>query len=593
MKSIGNSLIRTIRMIPRKGSYFCYMLINIISSVCSPFASAILISIIVKNFEDDISVFSLLLPLLFIFFVNTVNMLFSAKMEKRNFLFRLSLVSKLIEKSTRLDISFLESKEGKSAHTEAKRAVLEGNNVGIEIFLNKFVSLIVSVICVLIELVIIFQVSIIATIILLVSVIAIVYINFKIEKKDELVQKDLSECYGEIEELDENVIEEKNQKDIYSYSVGDLFREKYKKKREMVLKHWKRSSRLYVQGESLSILLSLIRELLIGIILFQLLEKGEISLAYFLFVMSSTVYFKDWQDSLLYDFQDIFQNNLIVRHFLDFLSIPNTYLENLTNESLPNINSIELQNVSYSYDGDENVISNINVHIRKGEKIALVGMNGAGKTTLAKILLGIYSPSSGALKVNGKNIRNYSLEDYKKHFASSFQKNIVFPFTIKENITCVYKNECDDEMFDKSINTAKIKDLVLSMKYGFDSNLTKELDNEGIELSGGQLQRLLLARTMYQDSDIVILDEPTSALDPIIESEIFNAYKAILKDKTAIFITHKLISVKNCDRIYVIQDGKITEAGTHDELMKNENIYYNLYTTQAEQYIEHNRKVEK
>ena len=239
------------------------------------------------------------------------------------------------------------------------------------------------------------------------------------------------------------------------------------------------------------------------------------------------------------------------------------------------------------------MISNINVHIRKGEKIALVGMNGAGKTTLAKILLGIYSPSSGALKVNGKNIRNYSLEDYKKHFASSFQKNIVFPFTIKENITCVYKNECDDEMFDKSINTAKIKDLVLSMKYGFDSNLTKELDNEGIELSGGQLQRLLLARTMYQDSDIVILDEPTSALDPIIESEIFNAYKTILKDKTAIFITHKLISVKSCDRIYVIQDGKITEAGTHDELMKNENIYYNLYTTQAEQYIEHNRKVEK
>lgn len=593
MKSFRNRLIRVLKMLPDKKKYYCYIILYIVSSVCCPFASASFISIIVKKFEDGISIFSLIAPLIFIVFINFIHTYFSEKMEKINFLFRLSLISKLVEKSTRLNIRYLESKEGRTSHTEAKRAVLEGNNVGIEIFLNKVVSIFISVLCIVVELLIIFSVSMTASIIFLLTVVAIIYINYKIEKRDVMIQNRLAECYGEIEELHNAIIDGRNQKDIYLYSMSELFMTKFQKKRDKVEKFWEKSEKLYVRGEVLSIVLSLVRELMIGLILFRLLGKGEIELSYFLFIMSSTVYFKGWQDSLLYDFQDIFQNSVIIEKFFSFLDISNQYYDEKKEKTITDIQSVDLQNVCFSYDGEKNVLSDINIHIKKGEKIAFVGVNGAGKTTLAKLLLGIYLPCSGTMLVNRKRIDESNLGVYKQHIASSFQKNIVFPFSVKENIICKNEDKEDIEKFEMSLDTAKIKSTIEEMKYGINSNLTKELDNEGIILSGGQLQRLLLARTIYQDKDFVILDEPTSALDPISESEIFNSYMSILNDKTVIFITHKLLSVKSCNYIYVIDDGKIVESGIHDDLIKCRGVYYNLYTTQSEKYLKHSRKVEK
>lgn len=248
---------------------------------------------------------------------------------------------------------------------------------------------------------------------------------------------------------------------------------------------------------------------------------------------------------------------------------------------------IEFKNVSYSYYMQEGyTLKNISFKIKKGERIALVGHNGAGKTTLIKLICGFYHPTEGEILVNGVNINEIDRESLIKLIAPVFQDSNHYAVSIKENVAMETIGNIDDEKLYMSLNLAGLTQKIESLKNGVDTVITRDMDDTGVELSGGESQKLSIARAIYKNAPFVILDEPTSALDPIAESELYVNLNKIINNHSAIFISHRLSSTKFCDRIFFLEKGELLEVGTHDELMNIDSEYKKLFNMQAEYYKE-------
>ncbi|MBQ8292458.1 MAG: ABC transporter ATP-binding protein [Bacilli bacterium] len=248
---------------------------------------------------------------------------------------------------------------------------------------------------------------------------------------------------------------------------------------------------------------------------------------------------------------------------------------------------IEFKNVSYSYYMQEGyTLKNISFKIKKGERIALVGHNGAGKTTLIKLICGFYHPTEGEILINGVNINEIDRESLIKLIAPVFQDSNHYAVSIKENIAMETIGNIDDEKLYMSLNLAGLLQKIESLKNGVDTIITRDMDDTGVELSGGESQKLSIARAIYKNAPFVILDEPTSALDPIAESELYMNLNKIINNHSAIFISHRLSSTKFCDRIFFLEKGELLEVGTHNELMSIDSEYKKLFNMQAEYYKE-------
>ncbi len=280
--------------------------------------------------------------------------------------------------------------------------------------------------------------------------------------------------------------------------------------------------------------------------------------------------------------QAIFMENL--RTFMEYESkIPEDYDGIMPEDS---IESIEFKNVSFSYKEDgPKVLSNLSFRIEGGKSLALVGHNGAGKTTIIKLLFRLYDPTEGEILLNGRNIKEYSLKAYRALFAAAFQDYKVFAFSIKENVLMRRASEADNADVYDALKKVGIYEKVMSLPKKADTILTKEFDEDGAQLSGGEYQKIVVARAFIKDVPIKVFDEPSSALDPIAEYEL---YESILKDslgKTMIFISHRLSSVRNADMVLMLEYGKIIERGTHKELMRQKGAYADMYNKQAKNYL--------
>lgn len=246
---------------------------------------------------------------------------------------------------------------------------------------------------------------------------------------------------------------------------------------------------------------------------------------------------------------------------------------------------IELRNLYYKYPGAQDyTIKNINLHIKKGEKLALVGVNGAGKTTLVKLICGLYTPSKGEILINGEKSSLYNRDDYYTLFSVVFQDIHLLPISIEKNIALRLEEKIDDEKMDRVLNMSGFMEKIKALPKGKKTLLVKSVYEEAIELSGGEVQKLMLARALYKDAPIIILDEPTAALDPIAENEVYQKYNELTKDRTSVFISHRLSSTKFCDRIVFIENGEILEEGDHYSLMNKNGKYKEMYDMQSYYY---------
>ena len=253
---------------------------------------------------------------------------------------------------------------------------------------------------------------------------------------------------------------------------------------------------------------------------------------------------------------------------------------------------IRLENVSFRYPkAQKDTISHINLTIRPGEKLAIVGLNGAGKTTLVKLACGFLDPTEGRVLLNGEDIRQYNRRDYYTMFSAVFQDFSVLEASVEENIAQQVE-QIDSKKVWSCLEKAGLVEKVNAMPEKEKSKIGREIYEDGTELSGGQTQRLMLARALYKDAPILVLDEPTAALDPIAENDIYMKYSSMSSGKTSLFISHRLASTRFCDRILFMEHGQIAEEGTHEQLLEKKGGYANLFEVQSKYYKEHSENSE-
>ncbi len=280
-----------------------------------------------------------------------------------------------------------------------------------------------------------------------------------------------------------------------------------------------------------------------------------------------------------------FQNFDYLKLYFDYLDMPNLTAEGtlpVTREMKENY-EFEFRNVTFTYPGASvPSLSGVNCRFRKGEKIAMVGRNGSGKTTFIKLLCRLCDPQEGEILLNGVDIRRLNYEEYLEFFSTVFQDYQIFALELGETVASEYEYEEGNVV--KALEDAGFGDRLKTLEDGLHTQLYKRFSEDGVELSGGESQKVAIARCLYKDAAFVVLDEPTAALDPVAEADIYQRMNEFTSSKGAIYISHRLSSCHFCDRIFVFQEGSIVETGTHEELLEAQGLYRKLWDAQARYY---------
>lgn len=350
--------------------------------------------------------------------------------------------------------------------------------------------------------------------------------------------------------------------------------------------------RKYIWANIIDIVLTFLRNGIAYAFLIGITVKNGLPASQFLLYFAALSGFAQWVVEILDKLSVMHKQSLDISTIREFLDWDEPFDLNGGERIAFEPNKqyeIRLDNVSFRYPkADKDTLSHINLTVHPGEKLAIVGLNGAGKTTLVKLVCGFLDPTEGRILLNGEDIRKFNRNDYYALFSAVFQEFSVLDVTVKENVAqCV--DGIDETRVWQCIDKAGLTEKIKSLPKGIETHLGRRVFKDGVEFSGGQTQRLMLARALYKNAPILVLDEPTAALDPIAENDIYQKYNDMTHGRTSFFISHRLASTRFCDRIIFVDGGKITEEGTHDELLKNGGGYAYLFEVQSKYYRSDNQ----
>nr|WP_304969212.1 ABC transporter ATP-binding protein [uncultured Acetatifactor sp.] len=506
---------------------------------------------------------------------------------KTLFLLRIDMGMDFFRKTVWMDGQSLESAQGQKKRKDAGRNLYSGNGQGIEAYTKAWCDLVMQLIGLVLYGAIVGQVSLILLAILVMQTLLVSYLHTKAGKRAYAMEDEIEKKWGIFQYLRRETVVPGNGKDIRMYRMDKWFLGMFHGLIDRVCALIDRQQTGYMAAGMAENLLTFARSMVVYGWLVREMAAGNMTIPSFLLYVGIVAGFGAWMNGLFEAWRQILENEKLMDDYRDFMDFGVVEEGRQAPERLGRTHEIRFEHVCFRYEGsEEDTIRDLNLTIRPGERLALVGPNGAGKTTLIKLLCGLYRPTSGTVYLDGRDIQSLDQRAVFREFAVVFQDVFAFSFPLADNVSCVDCGREDSERLRESLEKAGLWERVQALPKGAQTFMNKDLDEAGVALSGGEVQKLMLARALYKDAPMVILDEPTAALDPIAESEMYERYNELVQGRTAVFISHRLSSTRFCDRILFLENGRITEEGTHGELMQRGGAYAELFSVQARYYKE-------
>lgn len=377
-------------------------------------------------------------------------------------------------------------------------------------------------------------------------------------------------------------------KDIKLYGLEGWLNKMMRDYQAYILMWNKRCSLRGLYASVLSGLMTFLQNGAAYVVLIGILLKGGITVGEFVFYFGLVAGVASFLQGIITDVAQLSTRADKIAYWREYFDYPNQFHHGKGCSLPASPVTIELKDVWYRYDGAEDyTLKGISLTVGGGEKLALVGLNGAGKTTLIKLICGMYAPTKGEILVGGKRIDEYNIEEYYSLISAVFQEVRTPAFTCFEFVASadLERTKAREDAI-AAMKAAGIYDKIRDLPNGVDTHLLKGIYEDGVDFSGGELQKLVLARAIYKNGAILVLDEPTAALDPIAENNLYLQYKTLTAGKTSIYISHRFASTRFCDRIVLLENGVITESGTHEELMERNGAYAHMFHVQSQYYKE-------
>lgn len=570
--------------------YLIYLVLDILTSSVLPFINMYLVKYSVEMLTDRADYGSYIkLVIAFIaasiVFTN-LQSYFNYKRDICGNLIGIKMYKNIYKKTIYLDYEMLLDKEIMEKRELALKVI---NEMRVTTFTQVF-KIVTTNIIVLIGLVAVLSTIDFWIILIALAIIFVNTVSTAVQKKQEInVNNDFVPINRKTAYFFNTGADASINKEIRVYNMMNPLLKMYGDIQNAVLKLVQKSFRIFFVNRTVANLSNALLDLAMYILLgLKVLTTEAITVGDFSLYLSTIRTFNSSVQGLLTSYLDILNNGQYLKNYFEFMNLP-TMLEDKKADILVGHSMVfTFDNVSYKYPGQDNyVLKNISIDINAGEKLAIVGENGAGKTTLVMLLMRMFNPTEGRILLNGTDIRQFSAEEYFKLFSTVFQDFKLFAFQIRDNVSSLDESGRDvEQRVDLAIDKVGLRPKVDSLKKGINTYIDKIYENDGVLLSGGESQRVAIAQALYKDAPVIILDEPTASLDPRVETEIYTKFDKITTGKTAIYITHRLGSIRFCDRAIVLKDGQLLDIGSHDELMHKCPYYAELYNMQARFYTD-------
>ncbi len=494
---------------------------------------------------------------------------------------------KIMHKAKTVDLASFDTPE---FYEKLENANREAGSRPIHI-LNASFSVISTIISMVSFIIMLIAVSPVAPVIITVLAVPSAIINFVYRRKNAMYVRHRSKERRIMSYYSGLITNKDRVKELRLYNLSDLFIDRYN---QTFKRYFKGLRKLFIAEGIWHIVLHIINSAAnCGLFVFIASQvcNGSQKVGNYNMYISALNHISSGVSSLITTTATIYEGTLFIDNMIDFMKNESKMVPSIEEPLKPKRHvphTIEFRNVTFRYPGsDRDVIKNVSFVINPGDTVVLVGLNGAGKTTLIKLLTRLYDPTDGEILLDGHNIKEYDVTELYKIFGIIFQDFGRYAVSVTENIAF---GDMDRECTEENIKTAAYQSnadtFIDDLPDGYDTPLTRVFEENGTELSGGQWQKLSIARAFYSDSDIIILDEPTASLDPMAEQEIFNRFDELRQDKTTVFVSHRLSSATTANKIFVLEYGELIEVGSHTELMAKRGRYYELFSTQASRYIE-------